>query len=613
MSLTLTLAGQAAPLVAGSLIAASMIAPTPALAAGNWYDNENTFFERAKRSYNSGQFDQALRELSQAIKLNPNRSDLYYWRSLSFSAIRQNGEALNDLNEAIRLDPESAVCYLNRGLIYSNEGKHEQAIADFDQALKYDVGLSEARQNRDFCMKEMAKVKVAAQSTQQQASQAAVVASGGDVLAITAAGTGTAGTGTGTAGGAAAAATSATSATSSTSTSASSVGPGKSYGYSPYVGKTNFDPKLIAMQKEQKEVEARLLREKNEAARMAAERAKAEARSHELAIKEKMMDARLEREKSKREEMESKKMAMLKTASAPEKTIKVVKGAAEAKAEVKEKEGADKNNEGGDTLEIVNRPVRDKWALIIGISDFQDKTLNLHYPAKDARDFSDFLVKEGNFAKDHVKLLVNQDATRANILSALGDKWLPHVANPDDLVLIYISSHGSSSDMDVGGINYLLAYDSQVDNLYASGLPMQDLTRVIKGRVHSDRVVLVLDACHSGAAEAGGKGLVRQGNVNADEVAQGTGQLVISSSSPSQVSWESRNYQNSVFTRCLIDALRKNGNATTLGEAFQSMRDQVQEQVLKERGVLQTPILKSRWKGSDLRLSTPASNPRVAL
>jgi uncharacterized caspase-like protein len=142
---------------------------------------------------------------------------------------------------------------------------------------------------------------------------------------------------------------------------------------------------------------------------------------------------------------------------------------------------------------------------------------------------------------------------------------------------------------------------------------MQDLTRVIKGRVHSDRVVLVLDACHSGAAEAGGKGLVRQGNVNADEVAQGTGQLVISSSSPSQVSWESRNYQNSVFTRCLIDALRKNGNATTLGDAFQSMRDQVQEQVLKERGVLQTPVLKSRWKGSDLRLSTPASNPRVGM
>ena len=80
--------------------------------------------------------------------------------------------------------------------------------------------------------------------------------------------------------------------------------------------------------------------------------------------------------------------------------------------------------------------------------------------------------------------------------------------------------------MDIGGVNYLLAYDSQVDSLYASGLPMQDLTRIIKGRVHSDRVVLVLDACHSGAADPGAKGLFRQGNVDITEVAQGTGQLV---------------------------------------------------------------------------------------
>nr|MBP6745881.1 caspase family protein [bacterium] len=264
-------------------------------------------------------------------------------------------------------------------------------------------------------------------------------------------------------------------------------------------------------------------------------------------------------------------------------------------------------------LDVTNRPVRDKWALIVGISNFQDNKLNLKYPAKDAKDFNDYLLKEGNFAPDHVKLLVNEQATRANILSELGDKWLPRVANPDDLVVIYISSHGSASDMDIGGVNYLLAYDSQVDSLYASGLPMQDLTRIIKGRVHSDRVVLVLDACHSGAADPGSKGLFRQGNVDITEVAQGTGQLVISSSQPSQVSWESKHYQNSVFTRCLIESLKSKGSATTLGEAFSNMKDKVQQEVLTERGVLQTPVLKSRWKGNDLRLAAPAVTPRPGL
>ncbi len=38
---------------------------------------------------------------------------------------------------------------------------------------------------------------------------------------------------------------------------------------------------------------------------------------------------------------------------------------------------------------------------------------------------------------------------------------MPHVANPDDLVLIYISSHGSASEMDVGGVNYIIAHDSE--------------------------------------------------------------------------------------------------------------------------------------------------------
>lgn len=260
-----------------------------------------------------------------------------------------------------------------------------------------------------------------------------------------------------------------------------------------------------------------------------------------------------------------------------------------------------------------DRPVKDKWALIVGISKFKNNTLNLKYPSKDAKDFYDYLVADGKFQKDHVKLLLDDQATRGNILSELGDKWLPRVAAPDDLVLIYISSHGSSSDMDVGGVNYLLAHDSEPDQLYASGLPMQDLTRIIKGRVHSDRVVLILDACHSGAADPESKGLVRTKNVDAEAIAQGTGQMVISSSLPSEVSWESKEVQNSVFTRYLIDGLKAKGANTTLAQAFDFMKDKVQQEVLRARGVLQTPVLKSKWSGSDIVISAPPVDPRVGL
>ncbi|MBI5174503.1 MAG: caspase family protein [Candidatus Obscuribacter sp.] len=535
-----------------------------------WYDNENTFLDRGKQSYNSGAFDQAISQLSECLKLNPNRADAYYWRAMAYQGIKQQDKALKDLDEAIRLAPDSATCYLNRGLIYSNQGKLEAAVEQFEEALRYDGNLNEAEINKKFCLKEIEKQRIAKENPQPTQPSTPVKSS---VLAVTASNTAATHAGAPrTAGGTTAAATTLAN-----------------------------DPKWLKLEKE---LEVKAQKERAEAERLALARAKAEAENARLALKAKELEERAEREKARHDEAEARRIAMAAK----------VKGKPSAATETRGEAETGGEETGGAALDITNRPVRDKWALIIGISNFQDKNLNLKYPAKDARDFHDFLIKEANFAPDHVKLLVDEKATRANILSELGDKWLPRVANPDDLVLIYISSHGSASDMDIGGVNYLLAHDSQVDSLYASGLPMQDLTRIIKGRVHSDRVVLVLDACHSGAAEAAGsKGLYRKGNLDAEAVAQGTGQLVISSSQPSQVSWESKNYQNSVFTRCLIESLRKNGSATTLGDAFQNLKDRVQEEVLRERGVMQTPVLKTRWKGNDLRLSTPAVSPRPGL
>lgn len=83
-----------------------------------------------------------------------------------------------------------------------------------------------------------------------------------------------------------------------------------------------------------------------------------------------------------------------------------------------------------------NRPVTDKWAVVSGISKFADSKLDLRYPAKDAQDFYNYLITKGNFAKDHVKLLLDEKATRDRIRDVLGDSWLPHAALPQDLVVI---------------------------------------------------------------------------------------------------------------------------------------------------------------------------------
>jgi uncharacterized caspase-like protein len=255
--------------------------------------------------------------------------------------------------------------------------------------------------------------------------------------------------------------------------------------------------------------------------------------------------------------------------------------------------------------------VADKWAFVIGIGRYKDPAISLKYAAKDAMDFYDYLINEAAFARDHVKLLIDDDATRENILSCLGDKWLPRVALPDDLVVIFVSCHGSPSSVDVGSLNYLVTHNTDKNNLYATGIPINDLTHLIKERVHCQRVIAILDACHSGAADASSKGLFRAKNFSAEELAEGTGQMVICSSEPAQTSWESVNYPNGVFTRQLLQGLRQKGTSTTLEEAFQFTRQKVLEEVARDRGELQRPVLRSAWEGRDLRLAITPASPRT--
>lgn len=265
----------------------------------------------------------------------------------------------------------------------------------------------------------------------------------------------------------------------------------------------------------------------------------------------------------------------------------------------------------GTTSGDINKPVKDKWALVIGVSDFKDGTIpKLKYSAKDARDFRDFLVKKANFSPDHVRLLVNKDATRMRIISELGEKFLPRVAQEDDLVVIYFSSHGSpSSADDIGGNNYFVAYDTEKTNLFASGIDLQDLMKLIKKRVRTNRVVVILDACHSGGADANAKAMDAAANFDASQL-MGQGQLVICSSEASERSYESKRYQNGVFTKMLMEGLTARGSNTRLKDAFEILRTKVNNEVQEDDGQRQTPVLKSQWDGDDVSLALPSTQPR---
>lgn len=257
-----------------------------------------------------------------------------------------------------------------------------------------------------------------------------------------------------------------------------------------------------------------------------------------------------------------------------------------------------------------------KMALVVGVSKFKNPEINLQYAEKDAQDFAKFLIEKAGFLPDNVHVLTNEKATLKGILTDLGSNWLPALAEPEDLVVIFMSSHGSPAEMDRANFNYILAYDSEVDNLYATALDMQDIVDVISRRIKSKRIVLILDACHAGAMlkdpkAAGSKGLARTG-LDVDNVQLGSGKVIFLSSLPHEKSWELKEVQNSIFTRCLIDTLARANESTTLDTVFKTLKESVLSTAIRERGVTQTPVMKSTWSGKEPILALAPRVPGIA-
>jgi tetratricopeptide (TPR) repeat protein len=92
-------------------------------------------YERGFANIGLGEYDQAIRDLSTAIELDPKEVGPYYNRGLAYTKLRQHAEALQDYSRAIELDPKFEAAYIQRGFTFLNMGQDDQAIDDFSRAI----------------------------------------------------------------------------------------------------------------------------------------------------------------------------------------------------------------------------------------------------------------------------------------------------------------------------------------------------------------------------------------------------------------------------------------------------------------------------------------------
>jgi uncharacterized protein YgiM (DUF1202 family) len=218
---------------------------------------------------------------------------------------------------------------------------------------------------------------------------------------------------------------------------------------------------------------------------------------------------------------------------------------------------------GTKTVKLTRRSDRGTiWAVVIGISQYQ-AVQPLNFADKDAQAVADYLLSEVGVPKDHLTVLTNREATLFAMKRTLGTD-LKRKAGPKDTVVVYYAGHGApeadSSSPDGDGLEkYLVPFDADPKDLYATALPMREIETIFE-RLSSERVIFITDSCYSGAAGGRTFAPVRRRATVSDaflsRLSKGKGRVVLTASRASEISEEREELGHGVFTYYLLKGLR---------------------------------------------------------
>ena len=259
-------------------------------------------------------------------------------------------------------------------------------------------------------------------------------------------------------------------------------------------------------------------------------------------------------------------------------------------------------------------PTRDRWAVVIGTGRYESPEIpRLRYTVPDAEALYEVLIGPGGFKKEHVLLITDKTEkkpTLRNIKWSLGT-FLARSAKKDDTVVIFFAGHGAP-EVDQRGVErdgfakYLVPSDAEPDDLYSSGLPMDEL-QTIFARIEAERVVVFLDACYSGAA--GGRTFASKKTRSAhvddlflERLTQSKGRAIVTASRATEVSIELPELGHGIFTYYLVQGLKGAADLNRDGiVSLQELYEYVEREVAQKSrsvGGNQHPVMKGELEGS---------------
>ncbi len=227
------------------------------------------------------------------------------------------------------------------------------------------------------------------------------------------------------------------------------------------------------------------------------------------------------------------------------------------------------------------------WSVVVGISRYEHMPV-LRFTDDDAYRFYAFLKSPegGALTEKQVKILIDEDATRNNILMTLKETLLK--ADKNDVIVFYYSGHGldgSFIPVDYDGFNNRLLHD-EIKSIFEQS--------------QAKHKIIFADACYSGsllAMKAPFHQMIKKYYESFEHTKGGL--AFFTSSQGAEISLEDGGLRQGIFTHFLIRGL--NGEAdvdrnkiVTINELYTFVKKHVRSYTAK----VQTPVITGKYDGN---------------
>jgi WD40 repeat protein len=268
------------------------------------------------------------------------------------------------------------------------------------------------------------------------------------------------------------------------------------------------------------------------------------------------------------------------------------------------------------------------WGVVVGVSDYRGKDIDLSFAYKDAASFAIALEVAAAGLVDasqvHIKLIGDgsEPATRAGIRQVF--EYIAGQATSSDILVIYMAGHGVTWG---GGSNadyyYLLADAASLDVSdravrEQATISSQELTELIKG-VPALKQVLILDTCASGQIVTD---LVKPRGVSSgqmrslERMKDRTGMYVLAGSAADAESYEASRYGQGLLTYSLLTGMRgaalREDEFVDVNKLFTHAADEV-ERLVGNLGGVQQPRISVPHGGSSFDIGRVSSADRARI